>query len=167
MKAIAVTPMSKQISIINMPEPSLSSPIDVKLRMIEAGGAAPIKKSAPSNGTAPPGAADLVIGHESLSEAVEAILYNEPVYRCLDGRDRCRPRARFLGRPSRRQLCRDRARRHRTSGSLPSRSIDYLHFDDRNLAGFKPAATGQIHRAMRRPPGRLLHHLRSPDLRHE
>jgi glucose 1-dehydrogenase len=37
MKAIAVTPATKEVSIINQPEPEISSPFDVKLRMLEAG----------------------------------------------------------------------------------------------------------------------------------
>src|ERR1044072_3146061 len=37
MRAIAVTPADKKIGIIELPEPVISSPTDVKLRMIEAG----------------------------------------------------------------------------------------------------------------------------------
>ena len=38
MKAIAVTPATKgKLEIINQPEPKISSPLDVKLRMLEAG----------------------------------------------------------------------------------------------------------------------------------
>ena len=72
MKAIAVTPATKQISIIDMPEPTLSSPTDVKLRMIEAGVCGTDKEiCAFEYGLPPRGSADLVIGHESLGEVVE------------------------------------------------------------------------------------------------
>ena len=37
MKAIAVTPATKTVDIIDLPEPRISSPTDVKLRMLEAG----------------------------------------------------------------------------------------------------------------------------------
>ena len=37
MKAIAVTPSKKTVEIINQAEPQILSPMDVKLRMLEAG----------------------------------------------------------------------------------------------------------------------------------
>ena len=37
MRAIAVTPETKQVGLIDIPEPRLCSPTDVKLRMLEAG----------------------------------------------------------------------------------------------------------------------------------
>ena len=37
MRAIAVSPAIKEVSIINQPEPEIASPFDVKLRMLEAG----------------------------------------------------------------------------------------------------------------------------------
>jgi len=72
MKAIAVTPTTKQVSIVNQTEPTLSSPTDVKLRMIEAGVCGTDREiCAFEYGTPPDGMEHLVIGHESLGEVVE------------------------------------------------------------------------------------------------
>jgi threonine dehydrogenase-like Zn-dependent dehydrogenase len=72
MRAIAVTPATKNIGIIDLPEPRLATPTDVKLRMIEAGVCGTDKEiCAFEYGTPPDGSADLVIGHESLGEVVE------------------------------------------------------------------------------------------------
>src|SRR5512143_2740571 len=72
MRAIAVTPASKAVSLIDITEPKLSSPTDVKLRMIEAGVCGTDREICSFEyGTPPAGMADLVIGHESLGEVVE------------------------------------------------------------------------------------------------
>jgi glucose 1-dehydrogenase len=72
MRAIAVTPSTKEISIIDQPEPRVSGPTDVKLRMIEAGVCGTDKEiCAFEYGTPPMGSAQLIIGHESLGEVVE------------------------------------------------------------------------------------------------
>jgi threonine dehydrogenase-like Zn-dependent dehydrogenase len=72
MKTIAVTPAAKQVSIVNQAEPSISSPTEVKLRMIEAGVCGTDREiCAFEYGTPPAGMEHLVIGHESLGEAVE------------------------------------------------------------------------------------------------
>ena len=72
MKAIAVTPATKQLGLINLPEPGLISPTDVKLRMLEAGVCGTDREiCAFEYGTPPPGSAELVIGHESLGEVIE------------------------------------------------------------------------------------------------
>ena len=72
MKAIAVTPSRKEIGIIDQPEPKISSPTGVKLRMIEAGVCGTDKEiCAFEYGTPPGGSEQLVIGHESLGEVVE------------------------------------------------------------------------------------------------
>ncbi len=72
MKAIAVTPQTRQLGLIDLPEPRISSPTAVKLRMIEAGVCGTDKEiCAFEYGTPPPGSADLVIGHEALGEVVE------------------------------------------------------------------------------------------------
>jgi len=72
MRAIAVTPSSKDVSLIDVAEPKLSSPTDVKLRMVEAGVCGTDREICSFEyGTPPPGMADLVIGHESLGEVVE------------------------------------------------------------------------------------------------
>ncbi|HEY5542643.1 MAG TPA: glucose 1-dehydrogenase [Candidatus Binatia bacterium] len=72
MRAIAVTPSTKQVSIIDRPEPGISRPTDVKLRMIEAGVCGTDKEiCAFEYGTPPAGSEHLVIGHESLGEVIE------------------------------------------------------------------------------------------------
>ena len=72
MKTIAVTPSKKAVGIIDQPEPRISSPCDVKLRMIEAGVCGTDKEiCAFEYGTPPNGSDQLVIGHESLGEVVE------------------------------------------------------------------------------------------------
>jgi glucose 1-dehydrogenase len=72
MQAIAVTPSKKEVSIINQPEPKISSLFDVKLRMLEAGVCGTDKEiCAFEYGTPPAGSEQLVIGHESLGEVVE------------------------------------------------------------------------------------------------
>lgn len=72
MRAIAVTASSKAVSLIDLAEPKLSSPTDVKLRMVEAGVCGTDREICSFEyGTPPSGMADLVIGHESLGEVVE------------------------------------------------------------------------------------------------
>src|SRR5262245_23131586 len=72
MRAIAVTPSIKKVSIINQFEPKISAPTHVKLRMIEAGVCGTDREICPFEyGTPPPGNEHLVIGHESLGEVIE------------------------------------------------------------------------------------------------
>jgi threonine dehydrogenase-like Zn-dependent dehydrogenase len=72
LKAIAVFPATRQIKLIDHPEPSIASPTDVKLRMIEVGICGTDREIVTFQyGTPPPGSDYLVIGHESLGEVVE------------------------------------------------------------------------------------------------
>lgn len=72
MKAIAVTPKKRELGIIDQPEPKISSPTHVKLRMLEAGVCGTDKEIAAFEyGTPPAGSDQLVIGHESLGEVIE------------------------------------------------------------------------------------------------
>jgi glucose 1-dehydrogenase len=72
MRAIAVTPASRTVGIINHNEPELNSATHVKLRMIEAGVCGTDREiCAFAYGTPPPGSEQLIIGHESLGEVVE------------------------------------------------------------------------------------------------
>jgi len=72
MKAVAVFPSSKQVKIIDHPEPSISSATDVKLRMIDVGVCGTDKEIVSFQyGTPPQGSEYLVIGHESLGEVVQ------------------------------------------------------------------------------------------------
>ena len=71
MRAIAVMPSVKKVAIIDQAEPKISTPTEVKLRMIEAGVCGTDKEiCAFEYGTPPDGSDYLVIGHESLGEVV-------------------------------------------------------------------------------------------------
>jgi glucose 1-dehydrogenase len=72
MKAIAVFPGTHEIRLIDHPEPELSKPTDVKLRMIDVGVCGTDKEiCAFEYGTPPEDSEYLVLGHESLGEVVE------------------------------------------------------------------------------------------------
>lgn len=72
MKAIAVTPSRQQIALIDRPVPQISSPQQVKLRILEIGVCGTDREITRFEyGTPPPGSEELVIGHESLGEVVE------------------------------------------------------------------------------------------------
>lgn len=72
MKAVAVFPASKEIKLVEHPEPNISKPIEVKLRMLETGVCGTDKEIARFEyGTPPAGSDYLIIGHESLAEVLE------------------------------------------------------------------------------------------------
>jgi threonine dehydrogenase-like Zn-dependent dehydrogenase len=73
MKAVAVYPADRRLSVIDHPEPSLASSTDVKLRMLDVGICGTDKEIVSFEyGTPPDGSPYLIIGHESLGEVVEA-----------------------------------------------------------------------------------------------
>jgi threonine dehydrogenase-like Zn-dependent dehydrogenase len=72
MKAIAVFPGSKELRLLDVPEPRLESPTQVTLRMLDVGVCGTDREIARFDyGTPPAGSDYLVIGHESLGEVVE------------------------------------------------------------------------------------------------
>ena len=72
MKAIAVIPTTREVQLIDREAPVLSSPTDVKLRMLEVGVCGTDREiCAFEYGVPPGGTSHLVIGHESLGEVVE------------------------------------------------------------------------------------------------
>ncbi len=72
MKAVAVFPGSKQVKVIDHPEPSITRPTEAKLRMIEVGVCGTDKEIVQFQyGSPPPGSDYLIIGHESLGEVIE------------------------------------------------------------------------------------------------
>jgi glucose 1-dehydrogenase len=72
MKAVAVFPSTKQVKVIDHPEPAISSPTEAKLRMIDVGVCGTDKEIVTFQyGTPPDGSEYLVIGHESLGEVIE------------------------------------------------------------------------------------------------
>lgn len=72
MKAVAVYPADRRFGVIDHPEPSLGSPTEVKLRMLDVGICGTDKEIVSFEyGTPPEGSPYLIIGHESLGEVVE------------------------------------------------------------------------------------------------
>ncbi len=72
MKAVAVTPLLRQIAVVDHPEPQQATPSDVKVRIIDVGICGTDKEIAQFQyGTPPAGDGHLVIGHEALAEVVE------------------------------------------------------------------------------------------------
>src|SRR5262245_26278385 len=72
MKAIAVFPAEKRISIVDHAAPEISGPTEVKLRMLEVGVCGTDREICRFDYGIPPGGEPyLVIGHESLGEVVE------------------------------------------------------------------------------------------------
>ena len=72
MKAIAVLPQNREMQLIDCEAPTMTSPTQVKLRMLDVGVCGTDREiCAFDYGTPPVGGAHLVIGHESLGEAVE------------------------------------------------------------------------------------------------
>jgi glucose 1-dehydrogenase len=72
MRAVAVDPSRRELTLVEEPPPSLTSPTHVKLRMLEVGVCGTDREiCAFAYGTPPAGSSHLVIGHESLAEVIE------------------------------------------------------------------------------------------------
>jgi len=72
MKAVAVYPADEKFAVIDHPEPALTDPKDVKLRMLDIGICGTDKEIVSFEyGTPPKGSPYLIIGHESLGQVVE------------------------------------------------------------------------------------------------
>jgi len=72
MKAIAVTPDTKKVALIDQEPAQIAAPTHVKLKMLEAGVCGTDREiCAFQYGTPPDGSNHLVIGHESLGEVIE------------------------------------------------------------------------------------------------
>jgi glucose 1-dehydrogenase len=72
MKAIAITPGTTKVNIIDRPEPNLSAPNEIKLRVLRVGICGTDREEASGGrADAPPGQKDLVIGHEMFGQVVE------------------------------------------------------------------------------------------------
>ena len=71
MKALAVFPSSREVRLIDTPEPVIAGPTDVKLRILEAGVCGTDREiTSFQYGTPPADSPHLVIGHEALGEVV-------------------------------------------------------------------------------------------------
>ena len=72
MKAVAVYPAKHAVKIVDIAEPRIAAPTQVKLRMLEVGVCGTDKDiCAFAYGTPPAGSDRFVLGHESLAEVVE------------------------------------------------------------------------------------------------
>lgn len=72
MKALAIFPARREVRLIDHPEPAVTSPTGVKLRMLEVGICGTDREIVGFQyGTPPPGSEYLVLGHESLGEVIE------------------------------------------------------------------------------------------------
>jgi threonine dehydrogenase-like Zn-dependent dehydrogenase len=72
MKAVAVLPEAKQVKLVDHPEPKITRPTEVKVKILDVGICGTDKEICSFQyGTPPAGSEYLVIGHESLGEVVE------------------------------------------------------------------------------------------------
>lgn len=72
MKAIALVPGTKQVHIVDRPEPAIATPDEVKLQVLRVGICGTDREEAAGGrAEAPPGQSELVIGHEMLGRVVE------------------------------------------------------------------------------------------------
>src|SRR6185437_10564096 len=72
MRAVAVFPYSREVKLIDVEEPRIAHPTEVKLRMLEVGICGTDKEICSFQyGTPPDGSDYLILGHESLGEVVE------------------------------------------------------------------------------------------------
>ena len=71
MKALAVFPASREVRLIEQPEPGIAGPTEVKLRILEAGICGTDREITSFHyGTPPVNSPHLVIGHEALGEVI-------------------------------------------------------------------------------------------------
>jgi threonine dehydrogenase-like Zn-dependent dehydrogenase len=72
MRALAVFPASREVRLIDQPEPVIAGPTEVKLRILEAGICGTDREITSFHyGTPPVNSPHLVIGHEALGEVVD------------------------------------------------------------------------------------------------
>ncbi len=72
MKAVALTPGTRAIRLVDVPEPAVTSPDDVKVRILRVGICGTDREEAlGGRALAPQGRSELVIGHEMLGQVVE------------------------------------------------------------------------------------------------
>ncbi len=73
MKAVAITPGSSAIKLIDLPAPAVNSPDDVKVRILRVGICGTDREeTSGGRALAPQGKNELVIGHEMFGQVVEA-----------------------------------------------------------------------------------------------
>lgn len=99
MKAISVVPGTKTVRLVERPEPSISAPDEIKVRVIRVGICGTDREEASGGrATAPPSYNDLVLGHEMFGQVVEtgrAVKQIKPddyaVFTVRRGCGKCRP----------------------------------------------------------------------------
>jgi threonine dehydrogenase-like Zn-dependent dehydrogenase len=73
MKAVAVFPARRQVQLIDHPEPSIQSPAQVKVRVLDVGVCGTDREITSFQYGIPPDGSDyLIIGHESLTQVIDA-----------------------------------------------------------------------------------------------
>ena len=72
MKAISVVPGTKTVRLVDRPEPSISVPDEIKVRVLRVGICGTDREEAAGGrAQAPPSHEDLVLGHEMFGQVVE------------------------------------------------------------------------------------------------
>ena len=72
MKAISVVPGTKTLQLVDRPEPSISVPDEIKVRVLRVGICGTDREEAAGGrAQAPPSHKDLVLGHEMFGQVVE------------------------------------------------------------------------------------------------
>ncbi len=72
MKAIAIIPGTRTVELVERPVPTIARPDDVKLRVLQVGICGTDREEAAGGrAVAPPGANELVIGHEMFGQVIE------------------------------------------------------------------------------------------------
>jgi threonine dehydrogenase-like Zn-dependent dehydrogenase len=83
MKAISIVPQTTNVHLVDIPEPSISAPDEIKLRILEVGICGTDREEAEGGrADAPAGQPELVIGHEMFGQVVEV---GQAVTRVLPG----------------------------------------------------------------------------------
>ena len=73
MRAVGVFPATREVRMIDHPEPQIAAPGELKLRMLEVGVCGTDRDLCNFKfGSAPAGCDHFILGHESLAEVVEA-----------------------------------------------------------------------------------------------
>ncbi len=129
MKAITVVPGASTLRLVERPEPSITSPDEVKVRIVRVGICGTDREEAAGGrALAPPGQKDLVMGHEMLGEVVEAgkaVTRVQPgdyaVFTVRRGCGKCMPCA--MNRPD---MCRSGDYRERGIWGLDGYQAEYV-----------------------------------------
>ncbi len=130
MKAGAVFPAGRRVDIVDLDEPKISSPTQVKLRILEVGVCGTDREICQfHHGVVPGGSEYLVLGHESLAEVVET----GPAVRELRPGDLVVPMVRLPCGEANCAACRGGRADFCSSGGFVERGIKQAHGFLRNF----------------------------------